>query len=118
MSSSPTIHVSSQIKEKLKEIKSAGGFSNTTDVLEHVLRVYHDNLARQNQVAPQPQVSKNKDKKKKRKQLLEWSDVKDNEEVVTYVTGLSKGARDWLWAKLEEKVCLFFVLSLLPSMVV
>jgi hypothetical protein len=109
MSSSPTIHVSPQIVQRLKAIKETHGLSNNTDVVEHILRVYDESLARENVVAPQPAVPRKKKKKKGRKQLLKWDDVKDHDEVLTYVTGLSKGTREWLLSKLEKKANIFFL---------
>ncbi len=86
------------------------GLSNNIEVLEHILRVYDESLARENVVAPQP--LRKEAEKKNRKQLLKWDDVKEHDEVLTYVTGLSKGAREWLLPKLEKKVSIFFVLQL------
>jgi hypothetical protein len=77
--------------QRLKAIKETHGLSNNIEVVEHILRVYDESLARENVVAPQPAVP-GKKKKKNRKQRLKWDDVKEHDEVLTYVTGLSKGS--------------------------
>lgn len=81
------------------------------DSYDAALRHLRDKLGGQGQAfgekEPEPALSpvqKKQKAKQKKKQLVTWDDFNGSSEVMTYLTGLSEKARDWLISRLQEKV--------------
>jgi len=51
-----------------------------------------------------PAAPKKKEAKKKKKQLISWKDVEDEDEILSYMTGLKPKAGKWLYDRLENEV--------------
>ena len=110
MSDLPTIHITGAVRLRLQTLKTKLHFGNMTETISHLLEL-EKAQASGPALSPPPQPRSKKhlsedlaSKSRMRSGPLSFEMVRENAELMTWLTGLKEPARRWLFKTLNLEV--------------